>query len=145
VPVRLGPGGVFCFTGKEVPELRKEKRSGGFIDGKESFSDMELKLCGSVAFLNVCRCCELRRVALCPGAFAETSTSPGQALRAQLTGWPLCTPQRLAGIEAAVTTPWREATSPATAEGMVLRSTLSGFCSSRSSALQDRNAEFTSI
>lgn len=142
---RLGPGGVFYFTDKGVSELRKEKRSGDFIDGKENFSDMELKLCGSVAFLNACRYCELRRVALCPEAFAETSTSPGQALRAQLMGWPLCTPQRLAGIEAAVATPWRETASPATAEGMILRSTLSGFCSSRSSAPRDRNAEFTSI
>ena len=76
----------FCFTGEESPELRKKKRSGCLIDGKESFYDAELQLGGPVAFLNVYRCCALHRVALCPGAFAETSTSLGQTLRAQLTG-----------------------------------------------------------
>ena len=62
-----------------------------------------------------------------------------------MTGSPVFTPIFLAGIDFAVMTPWRVFTSPPTAEGIRRRSGAFGSSDSRLTALQERNAELTSI
>ena len=68
----------------------------------------------------------------------------GHFSRARITGSPVLTPCFLAGIEQAVITPCLFDTSPPIAEGIVLRSTLSGSSLSFLTAVQERKAEFTS-
>ena len=53
-------------------------------------------------------------------------------------------PYFFAGRDFAVTMPWRVFSSPPTTEGIVRRSTAEGSSFRRFTALQERNAEFTS-
>ena len=69
----------------------------------------------------------------------------GHFLRADMTGSPVVTPYFFAGIDLAVMMPCRVSTLPPTAEGTVRRSRADGSSRSRLTALQERNAELTSI